>query len=994
MDTPWRIELFGGLRASLGSQVITRFSTRKAGALLAYLAYFPQRSHSREELIEIFWTDAPLEAGRNSLRVALNSLRRRLELPGMPRGSVLVADAVQVHLNPAAVTTDVREFEALLVSARQASLPADRVRLWSQAVALVRGELLPGYYEEWLSLERHRLSSAHYEALRQLSRALEESGELSRALDAACRTVQADPLREEAHLDLMRLYVASGQPAAALRQYQEWERMLWAEFQQRPAEALRRFARQLQAKLQAAPAPPSVPAAKPPVALPTGEIPSVPPTSTLPTPFPAARLPLQFTRFFGREREIKKLMERLWPVSPPFLVPATFKGEQEGVGAPSRLVTLTGPGGTGKTRLAVEVAGRLSEAYQGAIWFVELAEVTQARYIPDALLQALHLERTPDAQPMEQVVAALSGQLALLVLDNFEHLAQEGVLTILTLRQRIPTLTLLVTSRRRLALPAEQEFPLAPLPLPDRDELPERVVECASVQLFVDRAQAARPDFQVTPRNAATIAALCQCLEGVPLAIELAAARALTITPQQMLERLQRRFELLVAGRKGGQARHRSLWEAIDWSYRLLSPELQHLFLRVSVFRGGWTLEAAQRVCDAPGALDCLTQLRSHSLVLTEEVGGQMRFRLLETLREFAREKLSPPEMASLRARHGRYFLQLAEEAEPELDGPRQDVWLDRLESEHHNLRAALDWSVEAGRSEIGLRLGSALRRFWDVRGPHSEGRAYLGSALALSESAADSQARAAALHAAGDLADSQGDYRAAVAHYRESLRIRRLSGDREGIGLCLNGLGIVAFKQGDTETAGALYAESLEIARELGNRSREAIVLGNLGSVSIQQKDYDRARRYHEASLVIARELGNIAGIALALHCLGIIAIDQKDYVGARTHYRESLALRRGSGDRMGIAGLLYAFGNLACEEDRWERSIRLFGATTAMAERSGTSIVPPSIVEDYHRVLAELRAAVGEQAFAADWRQGHAMTEEQAVAYALEETETPGDT
>jgi predicted ATPase len=355
-----------------------------------------------------------------------------------------------------------------------------------------------------------------------------------------------------------------------------------------------------------------------------------------------------------------------------------------------RLVTLTGSGGSGKTRLAVEVARGLVEEFQGAVWFVSLADLSDARLIVESVRDALRLPRSPSMDPLEQVVAALGRQPALLLLDNFEHLLIHGAALVRDLLERVETLTVLVTSRQRLDLAGERELVVLPLPIPRAADSVEELIRCESVQIFTDRAQAVRSEFEVTSANARAVAELCRRLEGIPLAVELAAARAQVLTPAQMLAQIADRFDLLVSRERDVPTRHRTLRAALDWSYQLLSPELQRLFARLSVFRGGWTAEATEAVCEEPKALDYLEVLRECSLVVAEEQTQEMRFHMLETLREYAREQLSPEERVVLEQRHAAHFLALAEQAMPELLGPKQGIWLARLEQEHDNLRSAL----------------------------------------------------------------------------------------------------------------------------------------------------------------------------------------------------------------------------------------------------------------------------------------------------------------
>jgi predicted ATPase/Tfp pilus assembly protein PilF len=675
--------------------------------------------------------------------------------------------------------------------------------------------------------------------------------------------------------------------------------------------------------------------------------PDMPAPSFPPLRAPAAcptNLPAQLNRFFGREAEMRQLQQRL-------------------LTAGTRLLTLSGPGGTGKTRLAIEVASRLLEPFSGAVWFVPLADVSDVAGLVPAVQEALQLPRLSEAAPLEQVLEALSKQPCLLVLDNFEQLVEEGAAVVQTLLAEAPTLMCLLTSRRRLNLAGERELTLLPLPVPDVPDMPEPLLEMASVQLFVDRAQAARADFQLTRSNAQAVAELCRHLEGIPLALELAAARAQVMSPAQMLGQLANRLDFFVNRQRNTAARHKTLRTTIAWSYRLLSAELQQLFARLSVFRGGWTAEAAEVICEAeapegaePGperALDRLAQLRECSLIFTQEEADTIRFQMLETLREYASEQMSPAQRRQVQQRHIRYFLDLAEVAAPQLQGSEQASWLERLETEHSNLRAALEWCLrEEAKGEedslspeaLGLRLAGALHRFWLVPGYLNEGRAYLTQALARAGATAKTKARAEALNGAGNLACNQGDFADAHRLHEESLAISRESGDLRGAANSLNGLGNVAYEQGDYAGARRFHEESLSIQRELGDRQGIANSLNNLGSVIHYQGDYCAATSLYAQSLSIRRELEDLRGIANSLNNLGNAAYDQGDYAGARRFHEESLSIRRELGYKRGIANSLNNLGNVAYEQGDCETARTLYeeslGIKRELGDRQGIAI------------------------------------------------------
>jgi predicted ATPase/DNA-binding SARP family transcriptional activator len=1048
LPEPWRIELLGRLRVRRGDRDITRFKTHKTGALLSYLAYHTNRIHPREFLIELFWPEDTLEAGRNSLRVALNSLRRQLEPPGDSSGTVLIADRASVRLNMEAFTSDVADFEAALKTAHQTENEAETTACLIRAIALYCGELLPGHYEEWALTERERLAEAYLGALRRLIRCLAQARDFDRALDYARRAVNTDPLREESCRDLMRLYIASGQPSAALNQFRQLEQLLKETFGIAPSAATRQLAEQLEASSgQRAGGLKSLPASPPLAPLPTAQVPD-PLASTASTPPSMGSLPLQFTHFFGRGDELVRLRKMLgvevegtdsFENRKPVLSEANGSKIENSL-TPSRLVTLTGTGGTGKTRLALETVRGAREAFAGGIWFVPLADLADSHLILDAVLETLHLRRAPGVGPLEQIASTLSLKPALLVLDNFEHLVTEGAPVVLALLEHVPSLTVLVTSRRLLGLAGEREFLVSPLPIPEDEDTPERHFQVASVRLFVDRAQAVRSDFQLTPRNASDIADVCRRLEGIPLAIELAAARVRVLTPAQMQTLLAQRFDLLVNSRADKDARHRSLRAAIEWSYNLLTPKLRQFFTQLSVFQGGWTLESAAAVCgseELPSAeerkavsssdywmlIENLEQLRTDSLILCEEDAQGMRFRMLETLREFAGEQLMPGARLALEHHHAAYFTHLAEKAHTEWRGREQTRWLQNLDREQENLRAALTWLLTSpDGAEGALRMAGPLWWFWATRGQYHEGRHWLVMALQSEKAHPGTAARARALEGASNLALHQGDFGNAQAFQEESLAIRRNVKDTNGLISSLTGLGTIARHRGDEATARSLYEESLTLAREAGDRARIATAYSNLGTVG---RNSAEARAFYEAALATRRELGDTVGIAVTLNNLGSLAYHEKDYVAARAFHEESLALQceldsvagvalsllnlgetacalgdhacvssllarsmegwRRTGSVSGIAGTLQAFANLAAAQEKTARGVCLWAAAATI----GAAYRKLFLVEHLHydRDLAAARALLGEKAFEEAWERGRAMTQEQAIAYALQE-------
>jgi predicted ATPase/DNA-binding SARP family transcriptional activator len=895
MESPWRIELFGSLQMRQGSQIIARFQTYKTGALLAFLAFYRNTAHSRESLAELLWPDADPESARNSLRVALASLRRQLEPTSVPVGAVLIADRVNVRLNPDAFTTDVLEFETLLARERQAEDPADAERQLMRAVECYRGPLLANHYEDWITSERERLSDAYLGALRRLTKRLVEIRELDRALEYANKAVAADPLREGAHRDLMRLYAAIGRPAAALQQYQELERLLHEELGASPSAATTELVRQLSAGMSKMPAARTVaPHAEPePVELPVSPAPAAPIS-----PAPSAEIgsvPIQFTRFFGREQEISELVSMLGQ--------STFT---------TRLATVTGPGGAGKTRLAVEAGARLKEAYAHRVWFVDLADTQDASLIPDAVAASIRIPVTPETSVLDQVAEYLGRQPSLLILDNFEQVADEGAPYVEALLDHTPGLVCLVTSQRRLELVGEQELVLEPLPVPSSESSVAQLADSPSVRLFVDRAQAARPDFALTERNAPAIVALCARLEGVPLALELAAAWAQMLTPAQMLERLSARFELLVSPRRRGLARHRTLRAAIDWSYDLLAPELQHMFARLSVFRGSWDMAAAAAVCDDQAIMESLWQLRQRSLIAVTEQDGAMRFRMLEALREYAEERLEDEARAAAQAAHSHHYIQLVRELAGEVTGANAREALDRLEEERPNIRAALEWCIAAGALSDAATLASLLWRFWYARGHVAEGRRRLDRIVGLCGDALSPEMWLL-MYGAGYLAAAQGDYNRACAAYEIALD---LAGDASRDTSLLANHAAAARNRGDFTTARELRAELLARGRDHYSRQELAYALDTSAGLAYQQGDLDEAEQFYRESLALRRQIGDRWGEADALSSLATVAAARKDEQAERAASAAAQDLFLSLSDSWGIASSFLNLGQISAEQ------------------------------------------------------------------------------
>ena len=591
-----------------------------------------------------------------------------------------------------------------------------------------------------------------------------------------------------------------------------------------------------------------------------------------------------------------------------------------------RLITVTGPAGIGKSRLALELARDMTEHFPSGIYFVALAAISDPNAVPTLIAQALGVHETAGRSQLDSLKEYLQTLAApvLLLIDNFEHLiaAAPKLTEIMAMAMH---LKVLVTSRAALRVYDEYEFPVPPLELPDAKSPPtiDTLPQYSAISLFVQRATAVKPDFKFNESNASAVVEICSRLDGLPLAIELAAARIKLLSPSAMRTRLASRLQLLTGGARDLPARQQTIRQAIDWSYDLLSEPEQKLFRRLPVFVGGCSLEAVESVCDTKqdlglDVLDGMTSMVDKSLAQqSEQADGEPRFRMLETIREYALEKLAESgELKQIRRAHAAYCLVLAEEGAAENSAANQTEWRDRFELEHDNFRAALDWLIETGDAAWGLRLGAALFRFWETREYLAEGREQLGRLLRLPAAAPSDAARLRVLFSAGVLTAGQGDYVAATALLKDSLELGRLLNDKRCIAVSINALAVTARNYGDLAGARSLFEESLTLWREMRDSPAVARALSNLASLVKLEGDYARSRSMYEESLSIFRELGDRNGAAWALNYQGDVARDQGDSVAARSLYEQSLAAFRELNDRWGIAGSLADLGNLAREQ------------------------------------------------------------------------------
>jgi predicted ATPase/DNA-binding SARP family transcriptional activator len=891
------IRLLGVPEIRLNGVLNTDLTSAKAQALLYYLA-MTGRVHTRTALAGLLWGDQAEGAAQDSLRKAIQPLRAAF-------GAYLAIDRRTVGWQAAQpYWVDAVEFAATLSAAR-----ADDPEALQQAFALYRDDFLAGLYvrnapqfEAWMLTERVQLRGLMLQGLATLAERYSSSRDLPQAIATARRLLVLEPWHEEVHRRLMVWLVENGQRSAALAQYEICRRALAEELDVAPAPETV----ELYERIRTGPDGRGVAQRA------SGVTPEISPATPLQRNH---NLPAPMTSLVGRKREFAAVTTLLLDT---------------GV----RLVTLIGPPGVGKTRLAIEAAAYVLDEFADGVWFVDLAPIRTPELVVAAIADALRIrEQAGNRSLLDYVKTYVRNRHVLLLLDNFEQVVAAAAV-VSALLAACPRLHILTTSREALRLHGEREYMVPPLATPGPEQLRQggNLAQIEAVQLFVQRAQAVQADFVLNLANAAAVSEICVRLDGLPLAIELAAARIKLISPQALRQRLDARFEVLRGGVRDAPERHQTLRRAIGWSYALLGSNEQTLFRRLAVFVGGFTLAAVETAVSVPmDIFEGMASLVDKSLVQrSAQPQDELRFVLLESLREFGQEQLRElGEEESAHRAHAYYYLALAEAAEPQLLGADQAHWLQQLEVEHDNLRAALRWAVQCKDSLIGPRLGVALWHFWYIRSHQLEGRNWLAQLLNLAE---DLRHKAWLLHGIGMLARRAGESAAASTFLEESLALFRQLDDTRGIASSLRVLGFMQYVQGNFLKAHVVLEECLDLFRVLGDSEGTAVTLLNLAYVAMHQ-DYDAAHSLAEESLKMRRVSGNKHGMATALDCLGYVATQQGNHKAARTYFEESLAIHRELGNRSGIATIILGLGNIACAEQDYAAAHNLFKEALTIA-------------------------------------------------------------
>jgi DNA-binding SARP family transcriptional activator len=1010
------IKLLGPPQISIDGAPAPGFDYAKVLALLLYLAVEQGRIHGRDALAELLWPEQPSQAGRSSLRQALARLRHAIADQDVePRRLLVTRETVQ--LNPAAaIGVDAAEFAELLRPAaghdhRDPVACPDCLERWARAVELYRGPLAEAPaprdalgYEEWLHARREWFASRQLDTLARLADAHEALGDPAQALAYARRALELDPWRESAHRQAMRLLAAVGERGAALAQYERCRRTLADELGIEPEEETASLYQAIKAsgrpdgQAGAAPARPEEGGtlAEPPDSQPVAPSPS---SALAPAPLPAPP-----TSFVGRESELEQL-----------------RGLLARPGC--RLLTLLGPGGTGKTRLAIELAAHAAPAFADGVCWSALADLSSVDELPGALARALGAQLDNANDPRASLRDIIGQRELLIVLDNVEHLV-EGAGLVAELLAAAPRLRVLATSRERLQLQAEWVFDVVGLSFPGAAAGPGDG-ETDAVRLLLERAGQLQRAPADEPEERAAAVAIARMVEGNPLALELAAAVRRRRSFAAISTALEADVDLLRVTLRDVPERHRSVRAAIEYSWRLLSPAERRAMTRLAIFRGGLAPEAALGVANADEEmLEGLVDKSMLRCSVVSEAGAQrLRFELHELLRRFAAEQLvAAGEAQAARLAHLAWCLSLAEMAEPLVNGAEQERWLSRLEAEHANLRAAIAYALDSRLAEPAQRIGAALTRFWWMRGHLREGQSLLQRSLELEGGTLATRARA--LHGEAALATQRGDIDRARELMERSLELERQVGRKLELSRILNNLAFVYINLGDYERAEILVSEALVYDRELGDERGVAFDLGTLAQAAHFQGNYSRAvellveslaghrkandthsvavtllnlaaalfgqgelhaaQPYLDEALLIFRALGSAYGIAFVLLHVARIAYSKGEGAAARATLAECLPLLSALGVTGELAGALSLAARLALDAGEERRGARLWGAAMELLDGRDATLQPPDML-DFGLQLAQARARVAADVWAAGWAEGRSLSTEGAVAEAL---------
>lgn len=948
------IRLLGTFEVKHGKKAIN-IPSRPAQSLFAYLILSAGTPHRREKLAGLLWPDSLEETARSNLRNALWKIRKAL--PSSTSTEFLQTDDLTVAFNASAeYWLDAAELEKV-----SENTSADELRA---ILSEYQGELLPGFYEEWVLLEREHLNSIFENKMMRLISLLEKDNRWLDIFDWAERWIKLGQKPEPAYRALMTAHAAKGDMSKVAATYERCVKSL-KEFGIEPSEQTRALFQKLKAGKE-----------------PLETEPAVSPKEKR-RGSPKSNLPVPITSFIGREKEVETIIRLL---------------------NKNRLVTLMGTGGVGKTRLAIESSNKLLSRFKDGVWWIELVGLSDPSLVPQALAKVVDVLEIPNRPLVETLVEHLQSKQILLVLDNCEHLVVACAQLVDDLLSGCKNLKILATSREALDILSETAWSVPSLSLPDAQETIaiKSSNKYESIRLFVDRANLIQSGFNLTEQNSNSIVQICRRLSGMPLAIELAAARVRIMSVDEIASRLHDRFSLLTSGNRSALPRQQTLRATIDWSHDLLTEPERILFRRLAVFAGGFTLEAAESIgaqdeLKRGDILDLLGRLVDKSLVVVEAatVGGQTRYRFLETIREYALEKMkSAGEETVVRDRHLEYFRKLAEETEPHLYASEQAEWFSRTDAEIDNLRAALDWSVlddagaeNAARIRNGLQLVGVLSWYWQ-RSYSDEIVERLQHMLSRPTTARSSIERARALSTIGFIHGTFGPTTEARPYLEEALDIVRKHNDPLTLAWTLTKLAIVTMQLEDYDSSLSLLNESLALTKELGGSGKAVagMTLAWIGDVYLGRQDEVRAQKFFEEGVTLLRETYNGNILAFADRRLGLLILKQGNYERAEILFRESLHCNHEIGHQGGTTASLAALAKLALVQGKLTRAAQLYGIVDNRLETMKAPMMAMDVAE-FEGVVAALRAQLNEKTLEKFWTKGKSMTPEGAIAFALEE-------
>ena len=905
------LSFLGPFQVKLDGSPVTGFEADKVRALLVYLAVEASRPHRREQLATMFWPGWPDVSARTSLRNALSNLRQAIRDDSAEPPFLLITRET-IQFNPASDhRLDLTELEQLGTGS------ADTDQLQS-ALALYHGGFLEGFtlkdcpaFDDWSYIIRERMQQMASAALARLAELYEQKKEYEKAIGCVRGRLELESWQEDAHRQLMKLLSLSGQRPSALAQFEACKRALKGELGVEPSAETLRLYESIRLSLS---------------------------SELSPAKAHSHNLPAQLTNFIGREKEITKVIN-------------LFKAH--------RLVTLTGSGGLGKTRLSLQIASELLNHFPDGVWLVELAPLADPERVPSAILRALGLREKTSREALSLLEDFLEAKHLLLILDNCEHVIEACALLADTLLHVCPQLAILASSREALGVEGEASFRVPPLAFPMAGTPLENLAQYEAVRLFIERAETASPEFALSTQNAPGVTQICQRLDGIPLAIELAAARVKLLSVDEITRRLDDRFRLLTGGSRAALPRYQTLRASIDWSYELLSPAEKTLLQRLSVFARGWFLEAAEYVGCGEGiesceVLDLLGQLVNKSLVTVEaEVLPKTRFRMLETIRQYAQEKLVEAGGAQgARDRYLQYFLDLAERVEHKIRGPDQTVITNMLEADLENLRLALDLSLEGQGNpgwtpEPGLILASDLLWFWHSQSRFAVAVEWLERLLEAEAKTGGEEpvpvvrlkTRAKALRIAGYLAMNAGDINKATVLSEQSHSLFKSIRDdgKDGLAYSIWNLGHIAFIKGDLPRSEKLMEECLNIFIEEGDRFGEGESYMVFGLIALSQRKYEQARMYYEMNLALRKEIGDQDGAAYMLLSLGNVFCFQHKFENARPLIQESQQIASVIKSSFILQWSSFSMGLINWLQGKYEQAVRYINEMISISRQTG---------------------------------------------------------